>query len=79
MVHLQDLFLLWTRESRVEGKKEYYCINCETVMDRDCNAAKNILIRFLTTRNERSNVRETLQGLASDPMGLALSSISREF
>jgi transposase len=50
-------------------------MNCETLMDRDCNTAKNILIWFLTRSNERSNVRDTLEGLASDPMGLALSSI----
>jgi putative transposase len=60
---------------KLKREKEYHCIDCEAVMDRDCNAAKNILIQFLTTSNERSNVRETLQGLASDPMGLALSSI----
>ena len=51
--------------------KVFKCPACSTVMDRDHNAARNILIRFLTTHNIKSHLFDT-NGVGSFPLASTL-------
>jgi transposase len=42
------------------GNKIYKCKSCDSIMDRDLNAAKNILLKFLIEQNtERAEVHSS--------------------
>jgi putative transposase len=38
-----------TLNEKIGGKKTFHCENCSLTMDRDIHAARNILIRTLST------------------------------
>ena len=44
--------------NKLGSKKVYSCPECKFTVDRDMNGARNILLKFLTERNEAEVVRE---------------------
>lgn len=41
-------------DEKLGGKKIFKCPTCKLVIDRDCNGAKNILLRYLTLQQKNS-------------------------
>ena len=63
-------------DTKLGGKKEFRCKECNVVMDRDSNGARNILLRHLTINKKSASVFDT--GFGSRPLDEQLFACTAE-